>query len=39
MDPNLIYIIYGDNPKSMVERILNKIDLEKEIPVQLVMEV
>lgn len=32
MDPNIIYVIYGDNPKSMVNRILNEIDLEKEIP-------
>lgn len=32
MDPNLIYIIYGDNPKSMIERILNEIGLERDIP-------
>jgi len=32
MDPSLIYIIYGDNPKSMIKRILDEIDLDKEIP-------
>ncbi len=31
MDPSLIYIIYGDNPKSMIKRILDEIDLDKEI--------
>lgn len=32
MDTNIIYIIYGDEPKSMVSRILDEIDLEREIP-------
>jgi len=32
MNPNLIYIVYGDNPKSMIKRILHEIDLEKDIP-------
>ncbi|NLY67838.1 MAG: DUF362 domain-containing protein [Tissierellia bacterium] len=31
MDANLIYIIYGDEPKSMIKRILEEIDLEGDI--------
>lgn len=32
MDANLIYIIYGNNPKSMIKEILKELNLESEIP-------
>lgn len=32
MNANLLYVMYGDNPKSIVKRILSEIDLEKDLP-------
>ncbi|GMG97801.1 DUF362 domain-containing protein [Tepidimicrobium xylanilyticum] len=32
MEPSTLYVIYGNEPKLMVKKILSKIDLEKEIP-------
>ncbi len=32
MAANLIYIMYGDKPKAMIKRILDEIDIEKDIP-------